>query len=286
VAQRRVDQRPAQLDRGGGPDPVRVHRLGAGSPSPAAPGRSSSAARAAPGTPSRSGEDHQQHRRGELYRQHRHRAADHHRQQRRLPVLRQHRLRVGDRHRQQLRKPASGQHRRATKAPSRQAPQDAGTHTSSDVPAGAHPVPLEYSIGWVTCTVCRHDGRSGGWLAGCCSRSFTCLVCRVPGLAVLVFWGDKAKDAGLLVLGHENAVLRRHGGRIRDGPARSMAAAARAGQRAAFWPSGSAAGASSGSERQARAAAPPGAGEPVHQVVQGAIPQLCGTVWMWKHRQS
>jgi hypothetical protein len=35
-------------------------------------------------------------------------------------------------------------------------------------------VPLEYSIGWVTCTVGRHDGRSGGWLAGCCSRSFTC----------------------------------------------------------------------------------------------------------------
>jgi len=35
-------------------------------------------------------------------------------------------------------------------------------------------VPLEYSIGRVTCTVCRHDGRSGGWLAGCCSRSSTC----------------------------------------------------------------------------------------------------------------
>ncbi len=29
-------------------------------------------------------------------------------------------------------------------------------------------------LGWVTCTVCRHDGRSGGWLAGCCSRSSTC----------------------------------------------------------------------------------------------------------------
>jgi TetR/AcrR family transcriptional repressor of nem operon len=35
-------------------------------------------------------------------------------------------------------------------------------------------VPLEYSIGWVTCTVCRHGGCSGGWLAGCCSRSLTC----------------------------------------------------------------------------------------------------------------
>ena len=30
------------------------------------------------------------------------------------------------------------------------------------------PVPLEYSIGWVSCTVCRHGGSSGGWLAGCC----------------------------------------------------------------------------------------------------------------------
>ena len=36
------------------------------------------------------------------------------------------------------------------------------------------PVPLEYSIGWVTCTVCRHGGCNGGWLAGCCSRSLTC----------------------------------------------------------------------------------------------------------------
>jgi hypothetical protein len=36
------------------------------------------------------------------------------------------------------------------------------------------PVPLEYSIGWVTCTVCRHGGSGGGWLAGCCSRSLTC----------------------------------------------------------------------------------------------------------------
>ena len=45
------------------------------------------------------------------------------------------------------------------------------------------------------------------------------LTCRVLGLALLVFRGHLANDAELLVLQHENAVLRRHAGRVRYGPA-------------------------------------------------------------------
>ena len=44
------------------------------------------------------------------------------------------------------------------------------------------------------------------------------LVRRLLGLAVLVFRKDLAKDAELLVLRHENAVLRRHAGRVRYEP--------------------------------------------------------------------
>ena len=44
------------------------------------------------------------------------------------------------------------------------------------------------------------------------------LIRRLLGLAVLVFRKDLAKDAELLVLRHENAVLRRHAGRVRYEP--------------------------------------------------------------------
>jgi len=45
------------------------------------------------------------------------------------------------------------------------------------------------------------------------------LVRRLPGLAALVLRKDLAKDAELLVLRHENAVLHRHAGPIRHEPA-------------------------------------------------------------------
>ena len=59
-----------------------------------------------------------------------------------------------------------------------------------------------------------------GWLA--CRvllKIVYLLTCRVLSLAVLAFCGDLAKDAELLVLRYENAILRRHADRVRYEPA-------------------------------------------------------------------
>jgi putative transposase len=57
-------------------------------------------------------------------------------------------------------------------------------------------------------------------LAGRVLLKIACLLMRWAfGLAVLMFRGDQAKNAGLLVLRHENAVLRRNAGRVRYEPA-------------------------------------------------------------------
>jgi hypothetical protein len=57
-----------------------------------------------------------------------------------------------------------------------------------------------------------------GWLGRLLLKIAYLLVRRVPGLAVLIFRRDPTKDAELLALRHENAVLRRHAGRIRYEP--------------------------------------------------------------------
>jgi hypothetical protein len=55
------------------------------------------------------------------------------------------------------------------------------------------------------------------------------LVRRILGLVVLLFRRDMAKDAELLALRHENAVLRRHVGKVRYEPADRVWFAALAG---------------------------------------------------------
>ena len=80
------------------------------------------------------------------------------------------------------------------------------------------PVPLEYSIEQLTCAFASR--LDAGWLADrVLLKIVYVLVRRIFSLAVLMFRGDLAKDAELLVLRHENAVLRRHAGRVRYDPA-------------------------------------------------------------------
>ena len=81
-------------------------------------------------------------------------------------------------------------------------------------------VPPEYSIARLTCAIA--TGLTRRWLACRVLLKIVYLLtltCRVLGVAVLVFRDDRAKAAELLVLRHENAVLRRHSGRVRYEPA-------------------------------------------------------------------
>ena len=58
------------------------------------------------------------------------------------------------------------------------------------------------------------------WLAGQVLLKIAYMLTRcLLGLGVLVVRGNQARDAELLVLRHENAVLRRHAGRVRYEPA-------------------------------------------------------------------
>ena len=79
-------------------------------------------------------------------------------------------------------------------------------------------MPLEYSIEWLTCAFASSRDVVLVSLRVLLKIVYF-LTCRVLGLAVLMFRGDRAKDAELLVLRHENAVLRRHVGRVRYEPA-------------------------------------------------------------------
>jgi putative transposase len=84
---------------------------------------------------------------------------------------------------------------------------------------------------WTYPNLCRSNTRLGGlpallparwaqWWLACwvLLKIVYLLTCRVLGLVVLGFRCDRAKDAELLVLRHENAVLRRHAGRVRYEP--------------------------------------------------------------------
>src|SRR5262249_47745305 len=79
---------------------------------------------------------------------------------------------------------------------------------------GAQVVPLEYSIEWLTALSPADSTRS--WLADrVLLKIVYLLIRRILGLAVLVSRTDLAKDAELLVLRHENSVLRRCASRVR-----------------------------------------------------------------------
>jgi hypothetical protein len=73
-------------------------------------------------------------------------------------------------------------------------------------------------LGGLICAVV--SGLDAVWLAGRVPLKVVySLTRRILGLTVLVFRGDLAKDAEVLVLRQENAVLRRQAGRVRYEPA-------------------------------------------------------------------
>ena len=84
------------------------------------------------------------------------------------------------------------------------------------------PVPLEYSIERLTCALSPADS-TRLWLADrVLLKIIYGLVRRLSSLAVLMFRCDSAKDAELLVLRHENAVLRRPAGQRTTQQARNL----------------------------------------------------------------
>ena len=92
---------------------------------------------------------------------------------------------------------------------------DAGDDRVVDDSGPGEPVPPEYSITWSDLLFRLHF-LTRCWLADLVPLKITYLLMRwTLGLAVRIFRREQAKNAELLVLRHENAVLRRNAGRVR-----------------------------------------------------------------------